>query len=148
MDNQVFDEGSFSEENTFLASEMFLRNPLSVLAKDLKTDVSAFANQPTNQLYIFPGTPAPANISEQNVTGPAGAIPLNQSYTYHFSQQAPYEVPGGSIKIIDPTTFPIASMFSAALVTVKPGAMREIHWVCADLDILSAKLILGTAPGL
>jgi oxalate decarboxylase/phosphoglucose isomerase-like protein (cupin superfamily) len=112
-----------------LASEMFLRNPLSVLAKNLQTDVSSFASQPTNQLYIFPGTPAPSNISEQNVTGPGGVLPLNQSYSYHLSQQAPYEVPGGSIKIIDPTTFPIASMFSAALVTVHPGAMREIHWV-------------------
>lgn len=37
-------------------------------------------------------------------------------------------VPGGSVKIVDPTTFPIASHFSAALVTVQPGAMREIHW--------------------
>ncbi len=125
----MFDEGSFSEENTFLASEMFLRNPLSVLAKDLKTDVSSFSNQPTGQLYIFPGTPAPSDISQQTVTGPGGVLPQNQSYSYHFSQQAPYEVPGGSVKIIDPTTFPVASMFSAALVTVKPGAMREIHWV-------------------
>jgi len=32
------------------------------------------------------------------------------------------------VKIIDPTIFPIASMFSAAVVTVKPGALREIHW--------------------
>lgn len=32
------------------------------------------------------------------------------------------------MKIVDPLTFPIASKFSAALVTVKPGAMREIHW--------------------
>lgn len=30
--------------------------------------------------------------------------------------------------IIDPNTFPIAAGFSAAIVTVKPGAMREIHW--------------------
>lgn len=37
-------------------------------------------------------------------------------------------VPGGSVKIVDPTTFPIAAGFSAALVTVQPGAMREMHW--------------------
>jgi oxalate decarboxylase/phosphoglucose isomerase-like protein (cupin superfamily) len=30
--------------------------------------------------------------------------------------------------VIDPTIFPIASKFSAAVVTVKPGALREIHW--------------------
>jgi len=49
------------------------------------------------------------------------------SYTYHFSQQQPCLVDGGRVKIIDPTTFPIASNFSVALVTVQPGAMREIH---------------------
>lgn len=37
-------------------------------------------------------------------------------------------MPGGSVKIVDPTTFPAASNFAAALVTVQPGAMREIHW--------------------
>lgn len=29
---------------------------------------------------------------------------------------------------MDPLTFPIASNFSAAIVTVHPGGMREIHW--------------------
>jgi oxalate decarboxylase family bicupin protein len=29
---------------------------------------------------------------------------------------------------LDPTTFPIASTFSVALITVEPGAMRELHW--------------------
>lgn len=124
----VFDSGTFSEENTFLASELFLRTPKSVLAKDLRTDVSAFDKTPQNQLYIFPGSPAPSNLSAQNITGPGGSIPNAVSYTYHFSKQKPYVVPGGSIKIIDPTTFPIAYNFSAALVTIQPGAMREIHW--------------------
>ena len=32
------------------------------------------------------------------------------------------------MKILDPTTFPIAANFSVALVTIQPGAMREIHW--------------------
>lgn len=124
----IFDSGTFSEENTFLASELFLRTPKAVMAKNLRTDVSAFDSTPQQQLYIFPGTPAPSNISAQNITGPDGSIPNAMSYTYHFSQQEPYVVPGGSIKIIDPTTFPIAYNFSAALVTIQPGAMREIHW--------------------
>lgn len=62
------------------------------------------------------------------MTGPAGTIPLNGTYSYHFSQQQAYEVPGGSVKILDPQTFPTASGFSAALFTIKPGAMRELHW--------------------
>jgi oxalate decarboxylase family bicupin protein len=125
----VFDDGSFSEDNTFLASEIFAYNPISVLAKDLQVPESAFKNIPAGQLFIFPGTPAPSNISEQNVTGSAGIVPFDSSYSYHFSK-APntYTTPGGTVKIVDPTVFPIASGFSAALVTIKPGAMREIHW--------------------
>ncbi|CAK4033319.1 oxalate decarboxylase, secreted [Lecanosticta acicola] len=124
----IFDNGDFSEDNTFLVSELFERNPKSVLAKDLRVDTSAFDKIPDGQLYIFNGTPAPSNISEQNVTGPAGPIPQHNSYSYHFSQQKPYEVPGGSVKILDTTTFPIASDFAVALFTIKPGAMRELHW--------------------
>ena len=124
----VFDDGAFSEDETFLVSELFLRNPQEVLAKNFRTDVSALSNLPTDQLWIFPGTAFPSNISEQNVTGPAGPIPNNSTYSFHWSQQQPLEVDGGSVKILDPETFPIASMFSAALVTIKPGAMRELHW--------------------
>lgn len=95
----VFDDGSFSEDGTFLVSEMFLRTPKEVLSKDLQTPVSAFDNLPSDQLYIFAGSPAPANFSEQNTTGPAGELPISQSYTYHWSEQQPYVVPGGSVKI-------------------------------------------------
>ncbi|KAL6407277.1 oxalate decarboxylase [Ilyonectria robusta] len=124
----VFDQGDFSEDETFLVSELFLRNPVSVLAKNFKTDTSAFDKKPTDQLYIFNGTPAPKDIEKQNITSSAGAIYGKDSYTYHWSLQEPHTVPGGSVKIVDPTTFPIAEGFSAALVVVQPGALREIHW--------------------
>ncbi|KAK8167811.1 RmlC-like cupin domain-containing protein [Phyllosticta citrichinensis] len=124
----VFDDGKFSEDGTFLVSELFARNPRSVLAKNFRTDLQALDKIPDEQLYIFPGTPAPHNISEQNVTGPAGSIPVVDSYSYHLSAQEPYRVPGGTVKIIDPKSFPIASNFAAALFEIEPGAMRELHW--------------------
>ena len=80
----VFDDGSFSEDATFLASELFIRNPKEVLSKSLQTPVSVLDNLPSDQLYIFPGTPTPTNISSStvNITGPAGELPLTKSYTY------------------------------------------------------------------
>lgn len=48
----VFDDGSFSEDETFLVSEMMLRNPVSVLAKNFKADPSAFNDLPTDELYV------------------------------------------------------------------------------------------------
>lgn len=124
----VFDQGDFDDGGTSLASEMFLRNPKEVLAKNLQAPLSDLDDLPKDQIYIFNGTPAPKDLGEQNVTGPGGFASGPDSYTYHFSKQKPYETPGGSIKIIDPINFPIAHNFSAALVTIKPGAMREIHW--------------------
>ncbi|KAF1950909.1 Bicupin, oxalate decarboxylase/oxidase [Byssothecium circinans] len=125
----VFDDGGFSEEETFLVSELMLRTPESVVAKNFRTSVDSFRNKiPAEQLWIFPGTKAPKNIEEQNVTGPAGIVSKQKSYTYHFSKQEPYRVPGGSVKIVDPLNFPLAKGFSAALVTIEPGAMREMHW--------------------
>lgn len=48
----VFDSGEFSEDNTFLVSEMMARNPVSVLAKNFEADPSAFNNIPQDQLYV------------------------------------------------------------------------------------------------
>lgn len=126
----VFDDGSFSEDNTFLVSELFERNPKSVLAKDLRIDTSALDNIPSGELYIFDGKPQPQNVNDplNNITGPAGSLPQSATYSYHFSQQQPYEVPGGSVKILDSASFPTASNFAAALFTIHPGAMRELHW--------------------
>ncbi|CAG8101004.1 unnamed protein product [Penicillium nalgiovense] len=124
----VFDDGDFSEDNTFLATEVFLHTPREVLSKNFGVDVSAFDKIPDDELYIFKGTPAPADIEEQNVTTTSGLIPRALSYSYHFSEQPAHEVAGGSVKIVDPLTFPLASNFSAAIVTVHPGGMREIHW--------------------
>ncbi|KAJ4989719.1 oxalate decarboxylase family bicupin [Stagonosporopsis vannaccii] len=148
----VFDSGDFSEDNTFLLSELMERNPKEVLAKNFRTTTKTWDALPDGQLWIFPGTPAPKNISEQNVTGSAGIIPKQAQYTYHFSQQQPLKVPGGSIKILDPSTFPIADTFSAALITVEPGAMREMHWHTTSDEWTyflqgSARLTVYQAPG-
>ncbi|KAK5083226.1 hypothetical protein LTR70_008284 [Exophiala xenobiotica] len=126
----VFDQGSFSEDNTDLVTELFLRNPREVLAKNFQTDISTFDNLPQQQKYIFNGIPLDQSLEEAlaAVNGPAGHVPRDQYYSYHASQQAPLEVPGGSVKIVDPTVFPIANNFSMGLFEIEPGAMREIHW--------------------
>ena len=48
---------------------------------------------------------------------------------FRMSQSKPvYENSGGSIRIADSTNFPASKTVAAALVTVKPGSMRELHW--------------------
>lgn len=126
----VLDDGSFSEQATGLVTEMMLRTPREALAKNFHTSIPALADMPKDQLYIFPGTPAPANVSAQNVTGPNGVNNQPDTmYTYHLSQQPAMTIPGaGSLKMVDSTTFPAAADIAAALITIEPGAMRELHW--------------------
>ncbi|TDZ40534.1 Oxalate decarboxylase OxdD [Colletotrichum trifolii] len=127
----VFDQGDFSEENTFLATEMMLRNPVSVLSKNFKADVSEFDNIPKEQLY---------DIEQQNQTSSAGALTGSESYTYHWSQQKPFTVPGGSVKILDPQTFPVADEWNYFLqgsgrVTVfqAPESSRTFDFTAGDV---------------
>ena len=173
----VFDDGSFSEDNTFLASEVFAHNPvrsyppqktplmqkrkkscpktsvfpsrhgttspqlvfpLSSFPSPIACQVLVHSDLPIEQanhghmqgeLFIFPGTKAPTNINAQNIVGSAGLVPTASSYSYHLSLKGnDHETPGGTVKVIDPTIFPIVKLFSAAIVTIKPRALREIHW--------------------
>lgn len=48
----VFDDGKFSEDETFLASEVFMRNPTSVMSKNLQADPSAFKDIPQKELFV------------------------------------------------------------------------------------------------
>lgn len=125
----VFDDGDFSEDETFLITEWFSHTPREVLAKNFAVPMAAFDKIPKDQLYIFNGTPPAQSVSANNVTGPSGSIPAAETFSYHFSQQEPMEVPGGSVKIVDSGTFSASKNIAAALVTIKPGAMRELHWV-------------------
>lgn len=83
----VFNDGAFSEENTFLLTELIDRTPKSVVAKNFRTSLDTFKNAPDKQLWIFPGTQAPADIEKQNQTGPAGVLSKSNSYSFHWSQQ-------------------------------------------------------------
>lgn len=89
----IFDDGAFSEENTFLLTELIERTPKTVVAKNFRTSVKTFDKSPDTQLWIFPGTPAPADIEKQNQTGPAGLIPKDKSYSFHWSEQQVHTLP-------------------------------------------------------
>ncbi|KAI0076197.1 Bicupin, oxalate decarboxylase/oxidase [Panus rudis PR-1116 ss-1] len=120
----VFDSGDFSEDDTFLLTDWLAHTPLSVIAKNFQTDTSAFADLPSQQLYIFPDTPPADNA--QPPANPLGRPP--NPFTFQFSQVPATQYSGGTAKIVDSRTFNISKTIAAAEVTVEPGAMRELHW--------------------
>jgi oxalate decarboxylase len=123
----VFDDGAFSENETFLLTDWFKHTPLAVLAKNLGVSESALANipqDPDHERYIFAGEVPPA-LADDLVLGPAGPA---MTMSYRLLEQDPVEVPGGRVRIVDSSNFPAASTIAAALVELDPGAMRELHW--------------------
>jgi oxalate decarboxylase len=124
----VFDDGMFSENETFLLTDWFDHTPLKVLAKNLGVSESALSGipkDPDHERYIFNGE-VPPPIAEDVVRAPAGTSPMNM--TYRLLEQEPVEVPGGRVRIVDSSNFPVANTIAAALVELDPGAMRELHW--------------------
>ena len=48
---------------------------------------------------------------------------------FRLSRSAPvHENSGGRIQIADSTNFPASTTVAAALTTIMPGSMRELHW--------------------
>jgi oxalate decarboxylase len=124
----VFDDGHFSENETFLLSDWFKHTPRAVLAKNFGAPEAAFAHIPLNpdyERYIFAGK-VPGPLAADAVKSPAGTVP--QSFSHRLLAQEPIRVGGGQVRITDSTTFPAASTIAAALVEILPGGMRELHW--------------------
>jgi len=124
----VFDDGNFSENETFLISDWFVHTPRGVLAKNFGVPESVFADIPIDvehERYIFSGK-VPGPLASDAVESPAGPAP--QTYVHRLLAQDPVEAPGGTARIVDSSNFPVASTIAAAYVEVEPGAMRELHW--------------------
>jgi oxalate decarboxylase len=125
----VFNQGNFSEDGTMLLSEWLAHTPPEVLMKNFGLDRSALAKLPTEALYIFPGT-VPTNTVAQDreeIGGRAVASPY--LYTFKLKSMAPTKTTkGGEVRIVDSRNFPASKHVAAALVRIKPGGMRELHW--------------------
>lgn len=121
----VFDDGSFSDLNTLSISDWFAHTPPEVLSVNFGVPESAFQSMPKEQVYIFQDT-VPGSIKSQEVQSPYGTVPL--TFKHRLLAQEPLITPGGSVRIVDSTNFPISTTVAAALVEIRPGAMRELHW--------------------
>src|SRR5258708_7314305 len=124
----VFDQGSFSEDNTFLLSDWVRRTPPSVLSKNFGLPASALKNLPTKSLYIFPAD-LPASLAQDKAAVGGRRVESSYQYTFKMETMAPTkQTSGGSVRVVDSRNFQAAKNIAAALVTVKPGGLRELHW--------------------
>src|SRR5712664_2290831 len=124
----VFDQGSFSEDNTFLLSDWVRRTPPSVLSKNFGLPASALKKLPDRSLYIFPAD-LPASLAQDKAAVGGRGVESAYQYTFKLSTMAPtQQTRSGEVRIVDSRNFLASKNIAAALVTVKPGGMRELHW--------------------
>lgn len=121
----VFDDGHFSDLNTLSISDWFAHTPKDVLSANFGVPENAFDHIPKEQVYIFQDQ-VPGSLESQEIQSPYGTVPL--SFKHRLLAQEPIITPGGSVRIVDSSNFPISKTVAAALVEIKPGAMRELHW--------------------
>src|ERR1700678_3589045 len=124
----VFDEGTFSEYQTFLLSDWLVHTEPEILAQNLRLSSDSLAKLPKDELYIFPGhLPGSLEDDKRAVGGKAGESKID--YTFRMAAMQPTkENAVGSVRIVDSSNFPPSKAVAAALVTVKPGGIRELHW--------------------
>ncbi len=123
-----FDDGEATEFNTLLLTSWMAHTPPDVLALNFGLPVEAFANIPLHDLWIFQSSvPGPLAADKAAVASPAGEVPNPFVYSLASGPKAK-QSKGGFVQIADSGTFKAASTVAAALVTVHPGGMREMHW--------------------
>jgi oxalate decarboxylase len=124
----VFDDGNFSEHATVLLSDWMAHTPKDVLAKNFGVPQSSFAKLPAKELFIFQSAvPGSLEADQKAAAGKRGLSA--QDFSFRTLQSPPTKrTKGGEVRIIDSRTFKAATNISAAIVTVKPGGIRELHW--------------------
>jgi oxalate decarboxylase len=123
-----FDDGKASEFNTTLLTDWLAHTPPDILAENFGVPAETFSQIPINNLYIFQGRP-PGRLSadEEAIREPDLQPPLPFTFSL-ASSPAVRQTRGGEVRIADSTNFAISKTIAAALITLRPGAMRELHW--------------------
>jgi oxalate decarboxylase len=121
----AFNDGDFSEDNTFQITEWMARTPREVLAKNLAMDPALFDKVPSKELYIF-AAPLPGTLAADLAQSQQPEVP--DSYAFRLLEQTPIRTRSGTVRIADRNNFTASQTMSAALVEVAPGGLRELHW--------------------
>jgi oxalate decarboxylase len=124
----VFDDGRFSEYSTVLLSDWMAHTPPEVVSKNFGVAPQALKNFPQEELFIFQAEiPPPLAVDQKAAAGALGPSPLDFSFR-PVQQPVTKRTKGGEVRIIDSSTFKVSTTIAAAIVTVHPGGMRELHW--------------------
>lgn len=124
----AFDNGHASEFNTLLLTDWIAHTPPEVLAKNFGVSQETFKDIPTDNLWIFQGSDPGPLAAAQKASASSAGLPTHP-FVFSLGDMKPSKVTkGGEVRIADSTNFKASVTVAVAMVTVKPGAMRELHW--------------------
>jgi oxalate decarboxylase len=123
-----FDDGKASEFNTLLLSDWVAHTPPEILAANFGVPADTFSKIPLHNLWIFQGQlPGSLEADRAAAAGPTSAPPY--PFTFSLGSMKPVrQTKGGEVRIADSNNFNVSKTIAAALVTVHPGGLRELHW--------------------
>ena len=123
----VFNQGDFDEFSTFLLSDWFKHTPKEVLAKNFNVPADTFDKTPKEKLYIFQSD-WPRPLAEEQQQAAMGTGTIDEKFIFRPGDMKPTKTTaGGEVKIVDNKNFPVTDI-AAAIVRLKPGGLRELHW--------------------
>jgi oxalate decarboxylase len=123
----VFDDGRASEFNTLLVTDWLAHTPPDILAQNFGAPAEVFKNIPLHDLWIFQGKEAGPLAADQAAVAGGGVPPY--PFTFALGGLPPVkENSSGSVRVADSTNFKVSTTIASALLTLKPGALRELHW--------------------
>jgi oxalate decarboxylase len=124
----VFDDGNFSEAETVLLSDSMSHLPREVLSKNFGAAEQSLKNLPKQELFIFQAeVPGPLESDQKTAAGALGASP--QNFAFRTMEMPPRKrTKGGEVRIVDSSKFNVSKTVAMAMVTVRPGGLRELHW--------------------
>jgi len=123
-----FDDGKATEFNTTLVTDWLAHTPPEILAENFGVPVSAFSKIPLHNRYIFQGqTPPPLDTVKRAMEKPGDYPPY--PFTFSLASSAPVKkTKGGEVRVADSSNFNVSKTIAVGLVTIHPGALRELHW--------------------
>jgi oxalate decarboxylase len=123
-----FDDGHADEFNTLLLSDWFAHTPPGVLAKNFGVPAEDFSKIPLQNLWIFQGVLPGDLAADRAAISKTGSAPPHPFIFPLASSPPTKQNAGGDVRIADSSNFNVSTTVAAALVTVRPGGVREMHW--------------------
>jgi oxalate decarboxylase len=118
-----FDNGAFSEHGTFSITDWVSLTPKDMLAENFGVPAAFFERMPKGETYIMSGPVIPESRAKETLLPPA------LTHKYALMDLPPrIDTRGGQLRLATQKEFPMSKSMSGGVMTLKPGAIREMHW--------------------